>query len=241
MMVRLSTFILASLTAGLVGLIFVVVAGAARQASLTRPQTIAASVAAGLGLWLAFVTELAEGGMLAVWTALPPRIPLLPTTLVVTFALLSRTETCRLLVAALPMWQPVALQTFRVGVEVALWRLYLEGYAPVQLTFEGRNFDGLAGLTAPLMALGLAIGWAGPRLTVAWNLLGLGLLANAIGTTPTSVPGPLHLVWGGEAFTAIADWPVVWIPALLAPTGVLLHVVSIRQAIARLAAQSCSP
>jgi hypothetical protein len=187
----------------------------------------------GLGLWVAFVTGLAEGGMLAVWTAMPPRVPLLPTTLMVVFVLLSGTATFRRLVAALPMWQPVAIQTFRLGVEVALWRLYLEGDAPVQLTFEGRNLDGLVGLTAPLVALGLATGWSGPRLTIVWNLLGLALLANAVGTTATSVPGPLRLDWSGEPFTAIGTWPVVWIPAFLAPTGVFLHVVSIRQAVAR--------
>ncbi|MHC5539854.1 hypothetical protein ACYOEI_16670, partial [Singulisphaera rosea] len=43
---------------------------------------------------------------------------------------------------------------------------------------------------------------------------------------------PLHLDWPGDPFTAIATWPVVWIPALLAPIGIALHVVSILQALA---------
>ena len=50
-----------------------------------------------------------------------------------------------------------------------------------------------------------------------------------------SAAGPLHLDWPGEPFTAIAAWPVVWIPALLAPAAISLHAASIRQSLARLA------
>jgi hypothetical protein len=67
------------------------------------------------------------------------------------------------------------------------------------------------------------------------------MLANAIGTVATSTPGPLHLSWTGEPFTAIAAWPVVWIPALLAPIGISLHVVSIRQALALFAGRRAIP
>ncbi len=95
--------------------------------------------------------------------------------------------------------------------------------------------DALVGLTAPVGAAGIAAGWVGPRVTVAWNLFGLAMLLNAIGTVATSTPGPLHLDWPGEPFTALATWPVIWIPALLAPAAIFLHVVSIRQSLARLA------
>jgi hypothetical protein len=135
----------------------------------------------------------------------------------------------------------VALQTFRVGVELAFWRLHAEGVAPVQVTFEGRNFDALVGLTAPVVAAGIAFGWLGPRTTIAWNLFGLAMLFNAIGTVATSTPGPLHLSWTGEPFTAIAAWPVVWIPALLAPIGISLHITSIRQSIALFAGRRAIP
>jgi hypothetical protein len=154
---------------------------------------------------------------------------------------LSRTRTFRRLLAEVPLWQPVALQTFRVGVELAFWRLQLEGIAPVQVTFEGRNLDALVGLTAPVVAAGIATGWVGPRVTVAWNLFGLAMLVNAIGTVATSAPVPFHLDWPGEPFTAIATWPVVWIPALLAPVGIFLHVVSIRQSLFRLAIRGTMP
>ena len=186
---------------------------AGRRVGQTNSRTLAISVAAGLVVWLAVTAMIAESGLLAVWTAMPPRWPLLPLAALVSFAFLGRTHTFRRMLSAIPLWQPVALQTFRVAVELAIWRLHADGYAPVQVTFEGRNFDALVGLTAPFIAIGIAKGWIGPRMTIAWNLFGLALLFNAIGTVATCAPGPLHLDWSGETFAAIASWPVVWIPA----------------------------
>jgi hypothetical protein len=218
-------------TAGVVALITLGLARAARRAGLAHPRTLAASVAVGMTVWLASTAALAQSGFLSAWTSLPPRWPLLPLTALVTFVVLGQTSTFRRLLAEIPAWQPVALETFRVCVELAFWRLHMEGVAPVQVTFEGRNFDALVGLTAPVVAVGIAFGWIGPRMTIAWNLFGLAMLANAIGTVATSTPGVLHLNWPGDPFTAIASWPVIWIPALLAPIGIFLHIVSIRQSI----------
>ena len=200
---------------------------------MTRPRTLAASVAAGLIVWLGATAALAQSGVLGVWTAFPPRWPLLPLTALVDVLHPRPDSHIREAPAKVPAWQPVALQTFRVGVELAFWRFHAEGVAPVQVTFEGRNFDALVGLTAPVIAAGIAFGWLGPRATIAWNLFGLAMLFNAIGTVATSTPGPLHLNWPGEPFTAIASWPVIWIPALLAPIGIFLHVVSILQSVSR--------
>ncbi len=230
-----TTALLTGTAAGVVALVALELAGAARRAGLAHPRTLAACVAAGLCVWLCATAALAQSGVLGDWTARPPRWQFLPLTALGTFVLLSRTRTFRRLLAEVPPWRPVALQTFRVGVELAFWRLHMEGLAPVQITFEGRNLDGLVGLTAPVVAAGIAAGWVGPRGAIAWNLFGLAMLVNAIGTAATSAPGPLHLDWPGEPFTAIATWPVIWIPALLAPAGIFLHVVSIRQSIARLA------
>jgi hypothetical protein len=224
-----STALLTGTAAGVIALSAFGLAMVARRVGL--PKTLAASVAVGMIVWLGVTAALARSGILADWTALPPRWPLLPVTALGTLVLLSLTQTFRRLLPEIPPWQPVALQTFRVGVELAFWRLHAEGVAPVQVTFEGRNFDALVGLTAPVIAAGIAFGWFGPRVTIAWNLFGLAMLVNAIGTVATSAPGTIHLNWPGEPFTAIASWPVIWIPSLLAPIGIFLHIVSIRQSL----------
>jgi hypothetical protein len=223
--------LLTGTTAVVVALVTIGLARAARWAG--HPNTLAASVAVGMIVWLGVAAALAQSGVLADWTAFPPRWPLLPLTALGTLVILGLTPTFRRLLPEIPPWQPVALQTFRVGVELAFWRLHAEGVAPIQVTFEGRNFDALVGLTAPLIAAGVAFGWFGPRETIAWNVFGLAMLANAIGTVATSAPGPLHINWPGEPFTAITSWPVIWIPALLAPVGIFMHIVSIRRSLTR--------
>jgi len=225
-----STFLLTGTTADVVALLTLGVTRAARKSGL--PHSLAPAIAAGMLLWLGAAAILARSGVLSAGTASPPRWPLLPLTALATLSLLGLNPAFRRLLPEIPPWQPVALQAFRVGVELAFWRLHAEGVAPVQVTFEGRNFDALVGLAAPAVAAGIASGRIGPRLAIAWNLSGLALLVNAIGTVATSAPGPLHRDWPGEPFVAIAAWPVVWIPAPLAPTGIFLHVVSLRQAIA---------
>lgn len=224
-----STWLLTGTTAGVVALIALNLARAARGASL--PRSLAPSVAVGMVAWLGITAVLAWSGIIGVWTAFPPRWPLLPLTALVTSILLGLTPTAGRLLAEIPPWQPVALETFRVAVELAFWSLHARGMAPVQVTFEGRNLDALVGLTAPLIAAGIATRRIGPRPTIAWNIFGLAMLINAIATVATSTPGPLHLDWEGEPFRAIVSWPVVWIPAFLAPIGISMHVVSIRQAL----------
>ena len=226
-----STWLLTGTTAGVVALITLGLARAARGAGL--PRSLAPSVAGGMVAWLGITAVLAWSGIIGVWTAFPPRWPLLPLTALVTFILLGLTPTARRLLAEIPPWQPVALETFRVAVELAFWSLHASGMAPIQVTFEGRNLDAIVGVTAPLIAAGIATCRIGPRPTIAWNLFGLTMLINAIATVVTSTPGPLHSDWAGEPFTAIAAWPVIWIPAFLAPLGITLHIVSIRQARSR--------
>ena len=87
---------------GVGGLVSIGLAGAARRAGFARPRGLAAGVAAGLGLWLGATAALAEGGVLGVWTARPPRLPLLPLIALATFILLGRTGPFRRLLAEAP-------------------------------------------------------------------------------------------------------------------------------------------
>jgi len=144
--------------------------------------------------------------------------------------LLRRTAAFRTLLRSTPVYWPIGLQVFRVAVETILFALHKTGRAPVQVTFEGRNFDILVGLTAPLVAWAVARGRANPWLVVGWNALGLGVLVNTMAVVATSTPGPLFL-WPGAPFTELLRWPLVWIPAFLAPVALMLHVASLQQTV----------
>lgn len=221
---------LASLAIALAIAIALGVRASATRAGLS--QRIPLLIGAFALSWLAFTATLANLGVLAQWSARPPRVAWLPIVLFTLFVLMSRTRQARTLIENTPAAWPVALQSFRVVVELCLFALHQDGRAPIQVTFEGRNFDFLAGVTAPLVAWAIytrgSQAWV-RTLVLVWNLVGLGLLANVVFTAATSVPGPMQLDWPGGSFEAIASWPVVWIPAFLAPMAVFLHVVSLRQ------------
>lgn len=223
--------LLAGLTVSGVVFASVAVGVLATRAGFTRPWRLAGVVGVVLSAWLTATAALAENGLLADPAARPPRVPSLAVVGVGTLVLVALTPLARRLLAVIPLWLPIAVQAFRVAVEYAFWRYSQDGRAPVQVTFEGWNFDILAGLTALLVAIGITSGRIGPRAAIAWNLFGLAMLGTAVVSVVTSTPGPFRLDWPGEPFTAVATWPVVWIPALLAPAAVALHVVSIRQSV----------
>lgn len=140
--------VLTALTAAVVFLLVLGVGSAARRAGLARRGWWACG-ALGLWGWLAVTAGLAAAGVPADSAARPPRVPLLAATSVGLLLLAGRAGGGRHFLAAVPLWQPVALQTFRVGVEYIFWTLSRDGAAPVRVTVEGRNFDILAGLDGP--------------------------------------------------------------------------------------------
>jgi hypothetical protein len=230
-MLRFSDVLMVFLAVSMLTLVSVGVANAARRGGRTAPEArrLALSVGGGLVLWLVATAALARAGILAAWTALPPRWPLLPALAFIVIALISRARTTKLFITHTPLHWPIAAQSFRVAVELAIYALHSEGRAPRQITFDGRNFDVFVGLTAPLVAWLVATQRAKPPLVLVWNVAALAVLANTVFTVATSTPGPLHLDWPGAPFTAIASWPVVWLPAFLMPLAVFLHVVSLQQ------------
>lgn len=192
-------------------------------------RTSAWMLTLGLVLWLSLTAALSVNGVFEHWESRPPRLFLLPAAAMTSFILLSRTRALREVLAATPPTWLLLVQAFRVPVELILFALFTAGRAPAQITFEGRNFDILVGLTAPLMAWLVHRARVSPAVVVAWNVLGLGVLLNTIGVVATSVPGPLHGDWPGAPLTVVATWPMVWLPAFLAPLALFLHMNSLRQ------------
>jgi hypothetical protein len=134
------------------------------------------------------------------------------------------------LLAALPPAWPVAAQTFRIPVEIVLWRLAVAGVIPELLSFTGRNVDILVGLTAPVVAYACFVRRAWPaRVAVWWNWAGIVILLNVVVHAQLSAPTPWRLFETDPPTTFIADWPYIWLPDFLVPLAWLLHAVSLRQ------------
>jgi len=190
-----------------IGLSSIVVAVAlAIVALLGRP-----AVALAIGAWLAVTGILATTGVLHV-----PRPFVLPPLFAGGTLLLLRRR--RAVLDAVPRGALIALQTFRLPVELVLWRMCAAGVIPARMTFEGRNFDILVGLTAIPIALFAA---RRPRLALAWHVASLGLLVNVVSIAVASAP---HIV---------GTFPFIWLPAFLVPVALLAHIGGIREVLRR--------
>lgn len=195
----------------------------------SRSRRVAAVTAAGIASWLTVTALLAGSGALSNFDAAPPRMMIVLAGAMALFAFATTRPIARRLLDAAPKHWPIAIQTMRIPIELVLWGLFAAGKLPVQMTFEGRNFDILVGLTAPLVALAVARGWIGTRGAVVWNFASFGLLLNIMGIAVTTMPGPLHLDWPGVSNVIVTTPPFVWLPAFLVPVAFFGHVLSLRQ------------
>lgn len=117
-------------------------AGANRMAKRLTPTAAGGgAIAVGVPLaifgWLLFTAELANSGFLAMWDAMPPHFPLVPLVALTGVVLIHRNATFGKALAATPRHWPVAMQTFRIGVELAFWGLFLAGGHHLRLPLRG--------------------------------------------------------------------------------------------------------
>jgi hypothetical protein len=118
------------------------------------------------------------------------------------------------------------LQVFRVFVELLLWKLFVLNQLPEQMTFEGRNWDILSGIAGLLVGLFFM---QNRRVVLVYNLLGLVLLINIVGTALLSMPTPFRVFMQEPANTIVLKWPFIFLPTFLVPLAYGLHFLSWRQ------------
>lgn len=181
------------------------------------------------GAWIALQAVVSLTGFYYTSFSFPPRFLLLigpPIVFIV--ALLFHPEGKHFL-GRLDLKMLTLLHIVRILVELCLHGLYQQGYVPVEMTFEGRNFDILSGISAALMAW-----WAFPvntgsrrRLLLIWNIVCLALLFNIVGTAVAASPY-FAANFGFEVTNrAVFYFPFVWLPCLIVPLVFLAHVASI--------------
>ena len=122
----------------------------------------------------------------------------------------------------------IGFQFFRVPVAVFLRGMHQAGQVPLQMTYEGLNFDIFVGLTAPAMAWLVWRGKVGSYAIWVWNALGLVLLAEAIVIAVLSMPTEFRVFTNEPDGTFAIYAPYVWLPTVLAPAALLGHLLVLR-------------
>jgi hypothetical protein len=161
----------------------------------------------------------------------PPKIILLgilPTFLAI--LLLFITTKGKQFIVSLPIKNLTYLNTVRVPVEVVLFWLFINKTIPELMTFEGRNFDILAGITAPIIAyLGFRKTSVNRPLLLIWNFVCLGLLINIVLNALFAAPTPVQKFAFDQPNIAILYFPFSWLPTFIVPIVLLGHLISIKQ------------
>lgn len=134
----------------------------------------------------------------------------------------------------LPSHWLVLMQSFRIIVELLLLFAFIAGKLPVQMTFEGRNFDVVTGLLAlPVGYLLLRKKSNAKKLAIAFNIIGLLLLLNVLAIAILSMPTSLRYFMNEPANTLVAQFPFILLPGVLVPVAYGLHIFSLRQLLAK--------
>lgn len=179
--------------------------------------------------WAILVSGLSLAGVMGNFNVFPFNIgPLLLLPLIISIVF-TFSKSLREVLPHIHPGRIIRLQVFRVFVEILLWFLFIDNLLPIQMTFEGRNFDVLSGLTAPLIAFLAFRNKISKPVLIAWNLICLGLLINIVTVAILSMPTPIRYFMNEPANTIVAQFPISWLPTFLVPLAYLLSFISIRQ------------
>ncbi len=182
-------------------------------------------------VWILLISALALTGFLGDFEAFPPRFVLVlfpPMIGLLIFTI--RSKQLKAVLKAIPVHWLLYLQSFRVVVELMLWYQYELGITPIQMTFEGRNFDILVGITGPIIAyLYQKKGASMRKWVIAWNFFGLALLGNILVIAILSFPTPLRYFMNEPSNYLVTQFPFVWLPGILVSIAYSMHYFSLKQ------------
>lgn len=180
--------------------------------------------------WLALQGLLARTGFYTVTNTIPPRFLLSVLPPLAFVILLFATSKGRHFIDSLDTRTLTLLHTIRIPVELGLYWLFANKAIPQLMTFEGRNFDILSGITAPLVYyFGFIKKTWGRKTILAWNLLSLGLLINIVVNAFLSAPFPFQQFAFDQPNIAVLYFPFIWLPCCIVPIVLLSHLAAIRQ------------
>lgn len=181
-------------------------------------------------LWLIIQSAIAILGFYQVTTATPPRFGLLLLPPMLFIIICSFTKSGATLMATFDRKTLTLLHVVRIPVELTLYWLYLHKTLPEVMTFEGRNFDILAGLSAPLVYyLGYVKNMFSSKVLLAWHIICLLLLANIVIIAVLSAPFPIQQFGFGQPNIALLYFPYIWLPCFIVPVVFMAHWVSIKR------------
>ena len=180
--------------------------------------------------WISLQAAISLSGFYTITDTFPPRFVLLAPPAVLFIIGLFVTVRGRTYIDSLDTKTLTLLHIVRIPVELTLYWLFINKSIPQLMTFEGRNFDILAGLTAPLVFyFGYVKNTFNKTVLLLWNFICLGLLLNIVVNAVLSALSFFQQFAFEQPNTAILYFPFVWLPCCVVPLVLLAHLVCIRK------------
>jgi hypothetical protein len=176
---------------------------------------------------LLFQAILAFFGFYKVTETFPPRLILfgvLPSIITV----ISLFIFSRKFISKLPLQTLTIIHIVRIPVEIVLYWLFVNKQIPQVMTFEGRNFDILVGITAPIIYwLAFRNNTVNRSILLIWNIFGLIFLANIVIHAALSIPTNFQQFGLEQPNLAVLNFPFIWLPTIIVPIVLFSHLASI--------------
>ncbi len=202
----------------------------------------AVSVLAVSLVWLSVLAMLAHQHFFQQLDATPPHFLLVMGVPILIIIGLHCTVQGRVWSGHLSLSDLTILNTVRVPVELVLYSLYVYQQVPQLMTFEGGNYDILAGLTAPIVAFySFRQKSLAPKWLLVWNLIALGSLVNIVVHAALSAPLPFQQMAFEQPNVALLKAPYIWLPGFIVPVVLFGHIISIRRLVQSAFRSSSTP
>jgi hypothetical protein len=195
----------------------------------SKKKKFITSIIVALVGWAVFVAVWSFSGMLGNFSLFPFNMgPVLVIPLIATI-IFTFSKTFTEVLSHIPQHRLAYLQSFRIFVEILIWMLFVDNLLPVQMTFEGRNFDVISGITGVIVGYLSSQGKLSRTVLIIWNIACLGLLINIVTIAILSMPVPFRLFMNEPSNTVVGQFPISLLPAMLVPLAYMLHFFSLRK------------
>ena len=178
-------------------------------------------------IWSIIQSILAYIGFYQITDSFPPRfgLVLIPTTILIIYGLLPKQQKWFFEIRQTEF--STFLHSVRLPVEIVLFGLFNCKMIPELMTFEGRNYDILMGISAPI------IGWLfikhklSKKILLGWNIIGLILILFILFNGILSAELPFQQFGFEQPNRGINFFPFILLPATIVPIVIWTHLSDI--------------
>jgi hypothetical protein len=180
--------------------------------------------------WAVIQCAISLTGFYQNWDATPPRFMFLVAPWIILIGVLFSLKKGHLFIDNLKIEWLTILHIVRIPVEITLYIILLAKLIPQSMTFEGRNWDILSGISAPIIYyLVFKIKKASSKVLLVWNFVCLALLLNIVTIAILSAKTPFQQFAFEQPNVGVTYFPFVLLPSLIVPLVFFSHLVAIRQ------------